>query len=45
MAGNSILQEQIKAGKTIQEIKETWQEGINDFKAYRKNYLLYEDFE
>lgn len=45
LAGNSILQEQIKAGKTIQEIKETWQEGINDFKAYRKNYLLYEDFE
>jgi uncharacterized protein YbbC (DUF1343 family) len=45
LAGNSILQEQIKAGKSIQEIKETWQEGLIDFKAYRKNYLLYEDFE
>lgn len=45
LAGNSILQEQIKTGKSIQEIKETWQEGLNDFKAYRKNYLLYEDFE
>lgn len=45
LAGNSTLQEQIKTGKSIQEIKETWQEGLNDFKAYRKNYLLYDDFE
>jgi len=45
LAGNSTLQEQIKTEKSIQEIKETWQEGLNDFKAYRKNYLLYEDFE
>lgn len=45
LAGNSTLQEQIKTGKSIQEIKQTWQEGLNDFKAYRKNYLLYDDFE
>lgn len=45
LAGNATLQEQIKQGKTEVEIKVTWQKGLNEFKAIRKKYLLYEDFE
>lgn len=45
LAGNSTLQEQIKQGKTEQEIKQTWQKGLQEFKTVRKKYLLYEDFE
>ena len=45
LAGNSTLQEQIKQGKTEAEIKATWQKGLVEFKAKRKKYLLYEDFE
>lgn len=45
LAGNCTLQDQIKEGKTLEEIKSTWKYGLIDYKAYRKNYLLYEDFE
>jgi len=42
LAGNAILMEQIKAGKTEQQIRDSWQPGLNAFKATRKKYLLYE---
>lgn len=43
-AGNATLQQQIKEGKTEEEIRLSWQPGINAFKIVRKKYLLYQDF-
>lgn len=43
-AGNASLQEQIKAGKTEEEIRASWQEDLKKFKLIRKKYLLYPDF-
>ncbi|MCK7553517.1 DUF1343 domain-containing protein [Chitinophaga sedimenti] len=45
LAGNSTLQEQIKAGKSETEIRASWAPGLAKFKAVRKRYLLYTDFE
>ena len=45
LAGNDILVQQIKAGKTEAEIKKSWEPGIIAFKTTRKKYLLYKDFE
>jgi uncharacterized protein YbbC (DUF1343 family) len=45
LAGNDILMQQIKAGKTEAEIRASWQPGLTAFKAKRKKYLLYADFE
>lgn len=44
-AGNASLQQQIKEGKTEEQIRATWTEGIKKFKLVRKKYLLYKDFE
>ena len=41
LAGNEILEEQIKSGLSVQEIRESWQEGLEKFKKIRKKYLLY----
>jgi uncharacterized protein YbbC (DUF1343 family) len=43
-AGNATLQQQIKEGKTEDQIRQSWQPGINTFKIVRKKYLLYPDF-
>ena len=43
-AGNATLQQQIKEGKTEDQIRETWQPALNVFKTIRKKYLLYSDF-
>ena len=43
-AGNTTLQQQIKEGKTEDEIRQSWQPGLNAFKVIRKKYLLYVDF-
>ncbi len=43
-AGNATLQQQIKEGKTEEQIRATWQPGLNAFKNIRKKYLLYVDF-
>lgn len=43
-AGNATLQQQIKEGKTEDQIRESWQPGLNAFKNIRKKYLLYVDF-
>lgn len=45
LAGNDQLMQQVKAGKTEAEIKQSWKPGIIAFKAIRKKYLLYPDFE
>ncbi|MCX6233552.1 MAG: DUF1343 domain-containing protein [Bacteroidetes bacterium] len=44
LAGNSSLREQIIAGKSEEDIKATWQQGLDAFKVVRKKYLLYPDF-
>ncbi len=45
LAGNASLQEQIKAGLNEAEIVASWDADINDFKAKRRQYLIYKDFE
>ena len=44
LAGNDVLMQQIKDGKTEKEIRESWEPALGDFKKIRKKYLLYEDF-
>lgn len=45
LAGNDILQQQVRTGKTEAEIKKSWQPALVKFKKIRKKYLLYKDFE
>lgn len=45
LAGNIDFMQQIKAGKSIAEIRKSWQPKLTAFKAIRKKYLLYRDFE
>ncbi len=41
LAGNDILMQQIKDGKSEEEIRQSWEPKLNQFKAIRKKYLLY----
>jgi len=43
LAGSSKLREMIQSGYLEQQIKDTWQPGLNQFKKLRKKYLIYED--
>ena len=45
LAGNDVLMQQIKDGKSEDEIRKSWEPKLSEFKAIRKKYLLYEDFE
>ncbi len=45
LAGNDIFMQQVKQGLPEEEIRKSWQPGLIAFKAIRKKYLLYEDFE
>jgi uncharacterized protein YbbC (DUF1343 family) len=45
LAGNDLLMQQIKDGKTEQQIRKSWDPALSDFKKIRKKYLIYEDFE
>lgn len=45
LAGTDELMKQIKAGKTEDEIRASWQPKLNEFKKIRKKYLLYPDFQ
>ncbi len=45
LAGNSTLMQQLKDGKTEEEIRASWQPALQNFKEIRKRYLLYKDFE
>ena len=44
LAGNTILMADIKAGKGIEEIEQSWKQEVNAFKSIRSKYLLYPDF-
>lgn len=41
LAGNDMLMQQIKAGKNEEEIRKSWENGLNQYKEIRKKYLLY----
>ena len=41
LAGTEQLQKQIKAGKSAEEIRASWQNGLEEFKLIRNKYLLY----
>ena len=45
LAGNDILMRQIKNGKSENDIRKSWEPALSEFKAIRKKYLMYEDFE
>lgn len=45
LAGNNELWQQVKAGKSETEIRNSWEPALKKFKEIRKKYLLYEDFE
>ena len=45
LIGNYKTMEQIKAGLTEEEIRKTWEPGLQNYKEIRKKYLLYPDFE
>jgi uncharacterized protein YbbC (DUF1343 family) len=45
LAGTESLKQQIIAGKTEAEIRKSWEADLNKYKAIRKKYLLYPDFE
>ncbi|NNL03390.1 MAG: DUF1343 domain-containing protein, partial [Eudoraea sp.] len=40
-AGTEKLQQQIEAGLSEKEIKESWQKDLNNFRKIRSKYLLY----
>ncbi|RYY85922.1 MAG: DUF1343 domain-containing protein [Chitinophagaceae bacterium] len=45
LAGNDILAQQIRDGKSEAEIRASWEPALSNFKAIRKKYLIYDDFE
>lgn len=45
LAGTDKLRKQIVAGWTEEQIRDSWKEELTEYKAMRKKYLLYEDFE
>ncbi len=44
-SGNSLLQEQLKNRVSEQDIRASWQSGLDNFKKIRRKYLLYTDLE
>jgi uncharacterized protein YbbC (DUF1343 family) len=44
LAGNDKLIQQIKSGTSEAEIRKSWEPGLIKFKAIRRKYLLYKDF-
>jgi uncharacterized protein YbbC (DUF1343 family) len=44
LAGTSLLRKQIAEGKSEEDIRQSWQEGLQKYKQTRKKYLLYRDF-
>ena len=45
LVGTDQLQAQLKEGKSITAIQESWQADLEAYKKLRKKYLLYKDFE
>lgn len=44
LAGNDVLMQQIKEGRSEEEIRKSWEPALSNYKAIRKKYLLYKDF-
>ena len=44
LAGTAKLREQVVAGFTEQQIRQSWQQGLDEYDAKREQYLLYPDF-
>lgn len=44
LAGTDELRKQITGGMSEEEIRATWQDGLDKYKATRKKYLIYEDY-
>lgn len=45
LAGNATLMQLLKEGASEVAIRKSWEPGLTHFKAKRKKYLLYKDFE
>jgi len=45
LAGTDQLMQQIKDGKSEEEIRKSWEPQLREFKKTRKKYLMYPDFE
>ena len=45
LAGGTTLKKQLAEKWTQEQIRESWKEGLIDFKKIRKKYLIYKDFE
>ena len=45
IAGNEVLKKQIIDGVKEEDIRKSWDPGLQKFKLIRKKYLLYKDFE
>lgn len=45
LAGTDQLRKQIIQGYSEQEIKSSWQPALEKYKAIRKKYILYDDFD
>ncbi|MCL4165592.1 UNVERIFIED_CONTAM: hypothetical protein GTU68_050877, partial [Idotea baltica] len=43
LAGTDVLKKQIESGMTEEEIRQSWQQGLDDYKSLRKSYLLYKE--
>ncbi|SFF74064.1 Uncharacterized conserved protein YbbC, DUF1343 family [Salegentibacter agarivorans] len=41
LAGTKELQTQIEAGLSVKEIRDSWQQGLENFEVKRKQYLIY----
>lgn len=45
LAGSDELRIQIQSGMSEQKIRESWEQGLKEFKKMRRKYLIYPDFE
>ena len=45
LAGSNLLRSQIMAGLNEEQIRQSWQPGLEAFKKIREKYLLYPDFD
>ncbi|NNT70586.1 DUF1343 domain-containing protein [Flavobacterium sp. IMCC34852] len=41
LAGTKTLQQQIEAGTSEDDIRKSWEKGLNEFKTIRQKYLIY----
>lgn len=41
LAGTDLFRQQVEAGKSVQEIYDSWEPGLSAYKTMRKKYLLY----